>query len=253
MAGGLGLVPGRVDTLLCASPPLPSMDYDAVFWDVGGVIIDTESIVAAQREFLDRAIERYGLDHDLESARRTWRDTLSDHFAGREGRQYRTARAGREKAAVALFDGDPPTDWRDLFESVTNETVRLNPGVEETLRRIDEAGLYQAVVSDADADVAKRFEQYGIDSYFADITTSEEVGYVKPDSRMFDTALAKARRADVDAARGVMVGDKYENDMEGASSVGLSTAAYGAEDGPAVDYRLAELPDLLEVLGLETG
>lgn len=243
----------RGDTLLCRHLPPAIMDYDAVFWDVGGVIIDTESIVEAQRTFLERAIERYDLDHDLESARRTWRDTLSEHFAEREGRQYRTARAGRQKAAKALFDGDPPADWLDLFESVTNETVRLNPGAEATLQRIDEAGLYQAVVSDADDDVAKRFEQYGIDEYIADITTSEEVGYVKPDTRMFETALEKARAAGIAAERGVMVGDKYENDMKGASSVGLSTAAYGAEDGPAVDYRLAELPELLDVLGLETG
>jgi putative hydrolase of the HAD superfamily len=229
------------------------MGYDAVFWDVGGVLIDTASIVEAQRTFLERAVDRYELDQDLASARHTWRETLSQHFAGRDGREYRTARAGRRKAAEAVFGGDPPADWRDLFETVTTETVRPNPGAAETLRRIDEAGLYQAVVSDADEGVTDRFEQLGIGAYVADVTTSEEVGYVKPDPRMFETAFEKARTAGIEPERGVMVGDKYENDMVGASSVGLATAAYGADDGPAVDHQLGELTELLEIVGVESN
>ena len=86
--------------------------------------------------------------------------------------------------------------------------------------------------------------------YLTHVTTSEEVGYVKPDSRMFETAFEKARAAGVDPSAGIMVGDKYDNDMEGASAVGLETAAFGAADGPAVDYHLSSIEDLLDVLDL---
>ena len=227
------------------------MDHEAVFWDVGGVILDTASIVEAQQTFLERVVEAYDLEHDVDAARDRWRSALSEHFAGREGRKYRTAREGREKAAAALFDGDVPEDWRALFEEVTEATVRLNPGAEETLRRIHEAGIYQAIVSDADAGLADTLDRFGIDEYVSHVTTSEEVGYVKPDRRMFETAFEKARGAGVDPERGVMVGDKYDNDMEGASAVGLTTAGYGAEDGPAVDHQLADLRDLLDVLKIE--
>lgn len=228
------------------------MDYEAVFWDVGGVILDIESIGEAQTVFLERAVDRYDLPYDVAEAREVWRDAMREHFAGRDGLRYRTAREGREKAAAALFDGDPPGDWDDLYAEATNSTVRLNPGAAETLRQINDAGVYQAIVSDADEGLSERFQRFDIDEYIADITTSEEVGYVKPDRRMFETAFDKARRAGVDPERGIMVGDKYENDMEGASNVGLGTAAYGAEDGPAVDHRLEALPELLDVLGVET-
>ena len=65
---------------------------------------------------------------------------------------------------------------------------------------------------------------------------------------MFETALEKA---DVDPVRAVMVGDRYEHDMAGASAHGIATVAYGAEDGPAVDYRLDDLRRLPAFLGFE--
>lgn len=226
------------------------MEHEAVFWDVGGVILDIGSIDEAQTAFLERAVERYGLAFGVDEARDRWRDAMRAHFSGREGTTYRTARDGRAKAATALFDGDEPDDWRDLFESVTRETVRLNPGAEETIERIHQAGLYQAVVSDADEGLAERLDRYGLGGYFDDVTTSEAVGYVKPDDRIYERAFEKARAAGVDPRRGVMIGDKYENDMQGASVHGLTTAAYGAEDGPAVDHRLSDLGELLDVLGI---
>jgi putative hydrolase of the HAD superfamily len=227
------------------------MDYEAVFWDVGGVILNIGSIDEAQTAFLERAIERYGLPSDVGEARERWRDAMRAHFAGREGRAYRTAREARAKAAAALFDGDEPDDWRDLYHALTDEHVRLNPGVEATLERIHDAGLYQAVVSDADEDLAERLEHFGLRPYFDDVTTSEAVGYVKPDDRMFERAFEKARAAGVDPQRGVMIGDKYDNDMEGGSAHGLTTVGFGAEDGPAVDHHVEAVPELLDVLGID--
>ena len=227
------------------------MNHDAVFWDVGGVILNIESITRAQEAFVRALIDEYDLRMTDAEALAAWRDGMREHFAGRQGREYRTARDARRKAAEALFDGEPPADWRDRHTEVSNDIVELNPGVAETVRTLSEAGVYQAVVSDADEGLVDRIARFGLDEYFDDVTTSEEVGYVKPDRRMFETALEKARRAGVDPERGVMIGDKYENDMEGASRFGLTTVAYGADDGPAVDHRIDDVRELLPIVGVE--
>jgi putative hydrolase of the HAD superfamily len=229
------------------------MDYEAVFWDVGGVILDMDSINAAQTAFLERAVDEYDLGVAETEARRIWRDAMREHFAGREGLEYRTAREGRRKAAAALFGENPPADWEALYAQVRNEHVRPTPNVEATMATLHDAGVYQAVVSDADVELDQRLAAIGVADYLSHVTTSEEVGYVKPDRRMFETAFEKAQSAEIDPTAGIMVGDKYENDMEGASAVGLATAAFGAEDGPAVDHRLEGIDDLLPVVGVETA
>ena len=226
------------------------MSHEAVFWDVGGVILDIDSMADAQDAFIERAVVEYGLDVSTEEARSTWRDALREHFAGREGMEYRTAREGRRKAAAALFGEDPPDDWEETYAACVDEQVRPTPGIEQTMATIHDAGIYQAVVSDADDGLSRRLESLGVAEYLTHVTTSEEVGFVKPDSRMFETAFEKARAAGVDPTAGIMIGDKYDNDMEGASAVSLETAAFGADDGPAVDYRLSTIGDLLDVLGL---
>ncbi|WP_240334651.1 HAD family hydrolase [Halorussus sp. MSC15.2] len=64
---------------------------------------------------------------------------------------------------------------------------------------------------------------------------------------MFETAL---READVAADEALMIGDRYEHDVAGAKDVGLATVAYGAEDGPAVDYRVDDLREILDIVGV---
>ncbi len=226
------------------------MIHEAVFWDVGGVILDIDSIARAQTVFLERAIDTYDLEMSVDAARETWRETMRSHFVDREGTEYRTAREARRKAAHALFDGPPPDDWQTLYQEVTAETVERTPGVQETMAAVAEADLYQAVISDADADLSDRLDAHELGEYLTHVTTSEEVGVVKPDRRVFETAFEKARASGVDPEQGVMIGDKYTNDMEGGTAMGLTTVAFGAEDGPAVDYRIDEIPELLDVLGI---
>ena len=48
-----------------------------------------------------------------------------------------------------------------------------------------------------------------------------------------------------------MIGDRYDHDMAGAAEHGIRTAAHAAEDGPAVDYLLDDVRDVLAVLGVD--
>ncbi|ELY58291.1 HAD family hydrolase, partial [Natronococcus jeotgali] len=67
----------------------------------------------------------------------------------------------------------------------------------------------------------------------------------KPDSAMFEAALEKAG---VPADRALMIGDRYDHDVRGAAEAGLHGVAFGAEDGPAVAYRIESPPEILEIV-----
>ena len=72
--------------------------YDAVFFDLGGVILDLASV----REGYALFIERLQAEHELpDDALDRWRSALGTYFRSREGNEYKTAREGyRERSCT---------------------------------------------------------------------------------------------------------------------------------------------------------
>jgi len=230
--------------------------YDAVFWDIGGVIVELASVREGYAAFLAELADEYDLDP--EPTRERWKAALGEHFRAGEGTEYRTASEGYRVATEAVFeaagrDAPPESEWRPILDRCSNATLRTEPGAVETIRALDEAGVYQAVISDVDAAEAESmFERLDIAAHFTHVTTSEAVGYKKPDRRMFETALSKAAEHGIDPEQGVMVGDRYGHDIEGASALGLSAIAYGEDAaGEAADHVVTDLREIAEVVGID--
>ncbi|MFB6142048.1 MAG: HAD family hydrolase [Halorientalis sp.] len=238
--------------------------WDAVFFDIGGVVVSLPSIRQGYADYVAEFAAERGLDpaETLEE----WRETLGDHFRSAEGTEYVTAREGYRKAFAAVVDGDlREEEWRPGFEAATAEAMEPEPHAPETVRALADSGLHVGVVSDIDTWEAQRMlDRFGIADSVASVTTSEAVGRKKPDAAMFETAI---EAAGVAPGRSLMVGDRYEHDMVGATRVGLQTVAYdgtAAEavadaereghrvlDDDAVDYAVEDLRDLLALVGLE--
>lgn len=229
--------------------PSARLDVGAVLWDVGGVILDIESVRTGHEQFLDWLVDEHGLAGTGDAVE-TWRQTVGEYFRERDGTEYRPAREGYDRAIEAIL-GEPLARevWQPRFRAILAEHLRPNPGATETIARLATTDLHQGVVSDVDADEGRFvLDHLRVLDRFDAITTSEEVGRTKPDPAMFEAALDQAGVA---PDRAVMIGDRYQHDMAGAARLGINTAAYGAESGPAVDVRLEHLSELLQLLGLE--
>jgi HAD superfamily hydrolase (TIGR01509 family) len=90
------------------------------------------------------------------------------------------------------------------------------PDTAETLQQLSALGLRTAVVSNIAFDLRPAFAAIGADRHVDEFVLSFEVGAVKPDPKIFTTAL---ERLAVDPASAVMVGDSEEADG-GARGVG---------------------------------
>jgi len=239
--------------------PAPD-DWDAVFFDIGGVLVNLPSIRAGYAAYLQEFAAEYDLDPEW--AVETWRETLGEYFAAAKGTEYRPAHAGYEQAFQALVEEDlSEDDWAPGFREATTRSLEPEPNAVETIRALFETGLYLGIISDVDTREADRMlDQFGIRDAFDGITTSEDVGRKKPDPAMFEDAL---RGAPVDPGRSLYVGDRYEHDMEGGTAGGLRTVAYGGpaaeavekrdgyrvQDDDAIDFVIDDLSDLLEIVG----
>ncbi|WP_254524820.1 HAD family hydrolase [Natrinema caseinilyticum] len=231
--GGTG-VPGRTD-------------WDAVFWDIGGVILALDTVQAAHADFIGDVLERHDVDATLEEAIETWRTTVGDYFRERDGTEFRSARDGYHRGIASIVgEPVPREEWEPRFDTVVRSSIEPVPGAPETIARLADRTLHVGVISDVDdAEGRQMLEQFGVRKYFDSITTSEEVGRTKPDPAIFETALEKA---DVDPERSLMIGDRYEHDVEGAAEMGIHGVAFGADDGPAVSYRIESPEDVLEIV-----
>jgi HAD superfamily hydrolase (TIGR01509 family) len=90
------------------------------------------------------------------------------------------------------------------------------PDTAEVLKSLHRQGIKTAVVSNIAFDVRPAFLANGVADYVDEVVLSFEVGAIKPDAAIFETALA---RLGVEAAHAVMVGDSDEADG-GARAVG---------------------------------
>lgn len=223
--------------------------WEAVFWDVGGVILDLASVRQGHRDFVATLVEERDLEQSVDEALETWRSVVGRHFRERDGTAFRAAREGYAKGVTAVSDECLPTEaWRPAFEDAVTSAIRPVPGAVETIERLCDRDLHLGVVSDVDSDEARLIlESFGVLEDFDSITTSEAVGRTKPDPAMFETALAAA---DVDPSRALMVGDRYEHDVAGAKVHGIRTAGLGldADAGPALDYPIESPFEVLDIV-----
>lgn len=230
------------------------LEYDAVFWDIGGVILNMESVRVGHREFVFDLLAVADSPYTPEKALDIWRSELGAYFEETDGTKYRPARHGYRRAVEAVLggdvdpDSDSTVDWEALFWQMPERHLEANPGAVETLSRLAETELHLGVISDIDHDEGKTIlRNLDVFEYFDAYTTSEEVGRKKPDPEIFETALEKAG---VEGDESIMIGDRYSHDMVGGDKHGMATVAYGADDGPAVDYTIENLSELLRIVGI---
>ncbi|MFO7927844.1 MAG: HAD family hydrolase [Halobacteriota archaeon] len=222
--------------------------YRTVFWDIGGVIVELRSIREGYAAFIEGISAEAGLDSDVALDR--WTSTLGEHFKRREKPRYRLARDGYEKATAELFDQTPPTDWMDRLEAAVSAAVRPKPRAVETITRLSETGVRQSIVSDIDTREAHLIlDAFDVRERFDHVTTSEAVGYTKPDERMFRNALDAL---DADPSATLMIGDRYGHDIVGAAALGIDTVGYGSDaTGPKTTYEIDGLDELLGIVGID--
>jgi putative hydrolase of the HAD superfamily len=225
-------------------------EFEAVFWDIGGVILRMESVLEGHRRFVTELVESHETPLSTAEALSTWRSELSAYFAETEGTNYRPAREGYRRGVDEILTADADTvDWQSILAETHSAVAEPNPNAVETLEALAATPIHLGVISDADHDEGRRIlDGLGVLDLFDAVTTSGEVGRKKPDPAIFETAVEKAG---VDPAHAVMIGDRYSHDMEGGREAGMTTVAYGASDGPAVDHAIDDLADVRSIVGLE--
>jgi putative hydrolase of the HAD superfamily len=239
----------------------------AVLFDLGGTLFSYDA-----REEMGRAngwaLRRMGLDPAdpaVVAARRQAGVEIEQEYAARRSFLHRdlfrdrlartAARLGvvAPDAVLAQFD-------RDQRAAVIEHLVPRADAV-ATLLALRARDLHVAVVSNADDDYLEPvLHRNGIAELLDAWTSSEGANSCKPDSRIFEYALAKAG-ASADLA--LFVGDSPHHDVAGARAAGLRSVLIGDPDGPAplshglapasADHVVSELGEVVAIVDTYNG
>jgi HAD superfamily hydrolase (TIGR01509 family) len=215
------------------------MKIRGVLWDLHGTLIDQGSVT----EWLDAAVAASGtspghraelevfLDRIWENARVLDPDSSRDLSPEAHYRIFHELLEQGPGATRALGDA--------LYESML-PLWRAYEDAVPTMRRLNELGIRQAVISNVGVDVRHVLQREGIEPLVDAVILSCEVGCVKPDPRIFAAALAALH---LDPTEALMVGDSGKDDT-GGIPLGIRTVILPRTSGPI--HGLAGVRALVE-------
>lgn len=219
---------------------------EAVLFDAGGVLLDLD--FAYLRRVLS-GIQIEVAESDLADVEARARFEID---AGRgEGKpvmgwhDFFLLVLGRLGVPIDRQDAIVETLW-EAHHRVGLWTVGA-PGGPETVRRVKDAGMRVAVVSNAEGQVARDLDVAGYEGMFETVIDSHLVEVRKPDPQIFRIALERLKIA---AENVVYVGDIPCVDVVGARAAGITPVLldrhdfYADTDASRI-RALDELPSLL--------
>ena len=244
-------------TAITTMPPnLPK----AVLFDLDDTILDDTGCV--ERSWTDACREcsrTLGESHALrlrEAIRKIADWFWSDPDRHRIGRLDMKA-ARRQIATLALNEiGQPDDDFAERIASAyaryRDERIMLFPDAVETLQWFKSAGCALALITNGSHRTQRlKISRFNLDSFFEAIFIEGELGFGKPDVRVYELALERLHRM---ASEVWMIGDNLEWDIAAPQKLGIyclwvDVRGQGLPTGSAVrpDRIVRSIADLRDV------
>lgn len=228
------------------------MKYHTLLFDADETLFDfsrTEkaaleaTFLAHELEFMPIHFQQYKvINHDL------W----SELEAGLISSQLlRTERFARLFQALKL-DLDPVAVGSEYLVNLGKGAYLLE-GAEELCKALSAQGYRLAVITNGIKEVQhERIRRSPLCNTFEQVIVSEEAGYQKPESGIFDVAFTKLGLQAKDGV--LMIGDSLSSDIQGGNRYGIETcwfnphqAANQSDIQPT--YEIHTLPELFDIIG----
>ena len=224
--------------------------FQAVFFDAGGTLFRPFPSVG---EIYQEVALKHGRHVDAGGIEklfhRAWlkRDGLSDLAS------HSSEKIEREWWRNLVFEVFSEVGGVNDFEAFFHELYdvfarpaawRLCPGALDVLRELKKRKTHIGIISNWDSRLFELCEGLGLEEYLEFVLASAVFGAAKPSPKIFQEAL---RRAGVSAKEAVHIGDSYEDDIQGARSVGMEAILIDRSAGRGFPY-VRTIRDLRELI-----
>jgi FMN phosphatase YigB (HAD superfamily) len=163
---------------------------------------------------------------------------------------------------IDLLGVKDTTSRQAMYEAyfrVSNENKRvLMEGAVELLEKLRQAGRYRVGLirnsKQPEAEFSKILQRYQVDHFFEVVLLGGDLGYSKPNSKLFEAAVNALNISDLQRTaphRILIVGNETEADIEGGKRMGWTTCLVRSTEstsGGLADLEVDTLRDLQELL-----
>ena len=212
----------------------------AVSFDVGGTLI--EPFPSVGHVYSDTAASHgfRGISPDTlnERFRAAWKSRQDFNYSVKTWRKLVLATFGEDCPAEAVIGFFP-----DLYRRfIQPDAWRLFPGTRELLLELQSMGVLLAVTSNWDDRLRPLLAGLGLSELFKVISISGELGFQKPDPRIF---LNTCFNLEVSPGEAIHVGDSQREDIQGACGAGMSAVLFEPHRGDLLRDRVLKSLKLL--------
>ncbi len=201
---------------------------DAIFFDLDDTISSFDSVCdTAWYQCCQNYIEKYKSSFTYEELRKSidetkrwyWADPVR-HKEGRENlREARRDVVRFSLDTLGISDEKQVVELADDYTALQDSLLALLPGSLEALERLKEAGVRMAVITNGASPVQReKLQRFKITEYFEKVIIDSEVGYSKPDRKIFEYALKEMKLI---PSQVWMIGDNLVWDVGGAKQLGI--------------------------------
>ncbi len=140
------------------------------------------------------------------------------------------------------------------FRAATRFQLQLYPGVTDILDMLGERYLLAAVSDGQSAWAIPELNSVGLSAYFKEVVVSSDLGYRKPDPRIFRIVLDKLNLTPEEV---LFIGNDMYRDVCGAKRVGMKTIFFQSNQGDRkprdeepdyIIYDFRQLPEAVRFL-----
>lgn len=224
----------------------------AVSFDLGGTLI-----TASAGQVYSAVAQRFGADLDPQAVQNSFVQAFAELTPKRplEGTNDKSERDWWYQVVTkTLSPFEPITKFDAYFDEVMKAFAKtgsfsIYPDVLPCLKALEKSGIRCVILSNWDSRVYEIIDGLGLRKYFEHIFVSSEIGYSKPNPRIFQHVLLKMELAPSEVLH---VGDDLMADVMGAEQAGLEFRLIWREKKPSgSDVKtissLTQIPELLSL------
>jgi putative hydrolase of the HAD superfamily len=231
----------------------------AITFDLWTTLIEPIDYRESRIEYIRHILESNGYKKDREAMRSAYDFSLQkfcDVWQHEHQHMPSPTRLGfmLRELSVELTEEEFSRVVKHCEEGILLAPPPLIPGAEmvlDTLHRSYKVGLICDSGMSPGRVVRQLLLRYHLLSYFSATVFSDEMGYTKPESRMFQAAL---EQLGVAAHEALHIGDLLRTDVAGAKAAGMKTIWFNQDkiqmDKALIipDYEITQLPEVLAIV-----
>lgn len=228
------------------------MNFDALFWDVDGTLLDFQ---AAEKAAIKKLFGEFGLGECT--------DGMIARYSEINKRYWEALERGELTKPVILvrrfadffaeygIDSAVAGPLNELYQIRLGDTVAFCDGSYDIVASLRGRVKQYAVSNGTIAAQELKLRNSGLGELFDGVFLSERLGCEKPAAGFFERVFEAI--GPVDRGRVLIIGDSLTSDMAGGNNAGIKTCWYnpGAapnSTGARIDYEIRDLHEIYGIL-----